>query len=220
MGLSGTEADPYNRPMVRTLTAASMAALILGAGVGCTSGPPPPAGAGESYAETITAHRVEKDRYFREGEGSPIPVGRRAAFAGLRYYPIAPAYKVPANLTPEPSAEPLLIELTNSQGTIERLVRVGTIAFRLDGTPHTLTAFASSADRLERLFVPFGDATNRTETYGGGRYLDLDRTTTGLYNLDFNLAYNPNCVYDDAWVCPLPPPENRLGIPIRAGERM
>ena len=71
-----------------------------------------------------------------------------------------------------------------------------------------------------RLFVPFADQTNGTETYPAGRYLDLTRTATGLYDLDFNRAYHPYCYFNDEYDCPFPPAENRLGIPIRAGERM
>jgi uncharacterized protein (DUF1684 family) len=73
---------------------------------------------------------------------------------------------------------------------------------------------------MRRLFVPFGDLTNGAETYKGGRYLDLDRTPTGLYDLDFNRAYHPYCVYDPSYVCPVPPRENRLTVAIRAGERL
>jgi hypothetical protein len=68
--------------------------------------------------------------------------------------------------------------------------------------------------------VPFGDLTNGTETYKGGRYLDLDRTPTGLYDLDFNRAYHPFCVYDPSYVCPVPPRENRMTVAIKAGERL
>jgi uncharacterized protein (DUF1684 family) len=68
--------------------------------------------------------------------------------------------------------------------------------------------------------VPFGDLTNGEETYKGGRYLELDRTPTGLYDLDFNRAYHPYCVYDISYVCPVPPRENRLTVAIKAGERL
>jgi len=73
---------------------------------------------------------------------------------------------------------------------------------------------------MRRLFVPFGDLTNGNETYPGGRYLDLDRTATGIYDLDFNRAYHPFCVYNSSYDCPYPPRENRLAVPIRAGERL
>ncbi len=71
-----------------------------------------------------------------------------------------------------------------------------------------------------RLFVPFRDLTSGNETYGGGRYLDLDRTSTGLYDLDFNRAYHPYCVYNPEYDCPVPPADNRLAFAVRAGERL
>jgi uncharacterized protein (DUF1684 family) len=83
-----------------------------------------------------------------------------------------------------------------------------------------LSAFAERSSRVEQLWVPFRDLTTGIETYGGGRYLDLERTATGLYDLDFNRAYHPYCVYDTSWVCPYPPSENRLPVAIRAGERL
>ena len=89
--------------------------------------------------------------------------------------------------------------------------------FSVRGESYKLVAFAEN-DSLTRLFVPFGDLTNGGETYRGGRFLDLDRTSTGFYDLDFNKAYNPYCVYNPTYICPLPPRESRLPIPIRAGE--
>ena len=75
------------------------------------------------------------------------------------------------------------------------------------------------------LWLPFADATNGTRTYGGGRYLydtikgaDLGATSDGFI-LDFNFAYNPSCAFDERWSCPLSPPENKLPLPVRAGER-
>jgi hypothetical protein len=99
--------------------------------------------------------------------------------------------------------------------------RVGALQFTLKGEALTLTAFADVDDRqLRRLFVPFGDATNGIETYQGGRYLDLDRTATAVYDLDFNRAYHPFCVFNPAYICPIPPKENRLKVPVRAGEKL
>jgi hypothetical protein len=70
------------------------------------------------------------------------------------------------------------------------------------------------------LFIPFRDATSGQETYGAGRYLDLQENTTGLYELDFNNAYNPYCAYTETYSCPVPPAENTLPIPIPAGEKI
>jgi uncharacterized protein (DUF1684 family) len=83
-----------------------------------------------------------------------------------------------------------------------------------------LRAFAEEGSNGERLFVPFADETSGRETYGAGRYLDLDRTSTGIYVIDFNTAYNPYCAYNPTYDCPVPPKENRLPLPIRAGEKM
>jgi uncharacterized protein (DUF1684 family) len=204
----------------RRFGARVLAVTALSLAVACSSGPPPPATSGLSHGERVEQSRAAKDEAFRLSADSPIPEAERATFTGLNYFPIDAAYNVPASIVEDRSAEPVIIELATSQNTIDRLARVGTITFRLNGTSHSLTAFATEADGLNRLFVPFGDLTNRQETYGGGRYLNLDRTPTGLYDLDFNMAFNPNCVYDVRWTCPLPPPENRLQVAIRAGERM
>jgi uncharacterized protein (DUF1684 family) len=78
------------------------------------------------------------------------------------------------------------------------------------------------------LFVPFRDATSGSDTYGAGRYL-LDtlkgadhggNPRDGTLILDFNMAFHPSCAYDPRWSCPLAPPENRLAVPITAGERL
>ena len=99
--------------------------------------------------------------------------------------------------------------------------KAGKLKFSLHGQAYTLTAFVSAEDTARRrLFVPFRDLTAGLETYAAGRYLDLDRTPTGLYDLDFNLAYQPYCYYDAKYDCPIPPAENRLSVPIRAGERI
>ncbi len=99
--------------------------------------------------------------------------------------------------------------------------RIGKLRFTVKGQPETLTAFVDAAENdMRRLFVPFGDLTNGLETYQGGRYLDLDRTATGIYDLDFNRAYHPFCLYNATYDCPVPPPENRLKIPVRAGEKL
>jgi hypothetical protein len=108
-----------------------------------------------------------------------------------------------------------------SSAATERMRKVGTLGFTLDGAALTLTAFAEEhATDMRRLFVPFTDLTSGSETYKHGRYLDLDRTPTGLYDLDFNRAYHPSCVYNPNYECPVPPKENHLAVAVRAGERL
>ena len=179
----------------------------------CTSAP-------QTYEQQIAAFRTEKDDAFRSGSDSPIPEAQRASFAGLRYFDIDARYRVPAALVQSEQSSQI-IEMDTTAGNRDRFRVIGKLEFTLNGQKHALTAFVQeNAPDARRLFVPFGDTTNRKETYGGGRYLDLSRTSTGLYDLDFNRAYNPFCVYDVRYECPLPPRENRLPIEIRAGEIM
>ena len=201
-------------------------ALLLGMTGACNSGPQPSNDA--SAGQSVQAWRSAKDEMFksdadRDGDGqpdSPLLPEDRAKFTGLPYYPIDPAYQMPAVLK-ENRAPRLIIELPTSSTELRKMQRVGTLTFTVKGTTLTLTAFADEgANPITRLFVPFGDLTSGTETYKGGRYLELDRTSTTIYDLDFNRAYHPFCVFNAAYVCPVPPQENRLPVAIQAGERL
>jgi uncharacterized protein len=204
--------------MNRLLILVSLIGLVGGIAA-CTSGPPPVDD--RPYEAHIQAYRTEKDAAFRSSGDSPIPEASRASFPGLVYFPVDARYRVPALLTTTPVNPPVIIELQMSSATTERMRKVGTLGFTIEGTPLTLTAFAEErATDMRRLFVPFTDLTSGAETYKHGRYLDLDRTTTGLYDLDFNRAYHPSCVYNPTYECPVPPKENHLSVAIRAGERL
>jgi len=192
--------------------------LAFAAGA-CSSGPGPANSA--SSDQDIATSRAEKDAYFRTNKDSPIPEAERATFPGLVYYPIDPAYHLPASLTQDPSGTPVIIELQMSQNDREKMRRVGTLTFTLGDSTYKLTVFTELTDRkIDHLFLPFADLTSGSETYKGGRFLNLTRTTTGLYDLDFNRAYHPFCVYNVSWDCPVPPKENHLPVAIRAGERL
>jgi uncharacterized protein len=178
----------------------------------CSSAPP-------SYPDEIAQWRVEKDDFMRASDESPVPLDKRASFAPLPYFAVDEGYRVPAALKPSEGRD--VIEMSTSDGETRKMRTIGTLEFTVKGQPQSLTAFASIEDTaLERLFVPFGDLTNGAETYQGGRYLDLDRTATNIYDLDFNRAYHPFCVFNPAFICPIPPKENRLKVPIRAGEKL
>ena len=97
--------------------------------------------------------------------------------------------------------------------------RVGGLEFTLQGQQLTLAAFVEEGQALESLFVPFADKTTGTETYSAGRYLDITPTRTGLYEVNFNKAYNPSCAYNERYECPYPPASNRLSVFVRAGEK-
>ena len=188
--------------------------------LGCSSGPPAPEAG--PYEKQIQDGRTSKDAMFKtDAQESPIPVAERATFTGLAYYPIDPAYRVPALLKEDRSGPRLVIERQTSTTVPRRMRRVGTLAFTFQAAPYTLLAFVDEdATDMDRLFVPFADLTSGHETYGGGRYIELDRTPTGFYDLDFNRAYHPYCLYSPTFECPVPPKENRLPVAIHAGEKL
>lgn len=173
----------------------------------------------EDYPTKIATIRANKDASFKSDPDSPIPADKKNSLLPLAYFPIDESYAVPASL--EPSADRSRIEVPTSIGKIRTLERLGTLKFSLKGQSLRLTAFhdlESTNDR--RLFVPFSDLTSGAETYPAGRYMELDPTPTGIYVVDFNIAYHPYCYYSPEYDCPYPPKENRLTIPIRAGEKM
>jgi uncharacterized protein (DUF1684 family) len=187
------------------------------AAAACSSGPSPPDET--SYVQRIDAERAEKEQMFRESAESPIPPGKHGEFLPLSYFPIDASYAAPAVL--KLSEDRPVFEMPTSTGKMRKMERVGVLEFTLGGGLQSLGAFVEAGTRrVTRLFVPFSDLTSGTETYPAGRYLDLDPTGTGLYEIDFNRAYNPYCAYNESYDCPYPPPSNRLKIPIRAGERM
>jgi len=205
---------------MRSRNAIAAAAIVSAVFVGAcapASGPMDP----QAYAKALQADRTAKDASFRTSSDSPIPAEQRAAFTGLAYYAIDDRYRVPARLQREDTNPPKIIEMDTSTHRREKMRRVGTLQFSLDGVGYTLGAFVEAdAPDVDKLFVPFSDLTSGTETYHGGRFLDLSRTATGLYDLDFNRAYHPLCLYNSDYECPIPPIENRLPVAIRAGERL
>lgn len=171
------------------------------------------------YLDSVNGWHSTKDEFMRRSDDSPIPPERRASFPPLSYFPVEPEYRVPAFLTVARGED--VIEIPTSRGERRKHQRVGKLSFSLKGQLLTLTAFVEvGQEDLRHLFVPFGDLSNGTETYPGGRYLELERTATGIYDLDFNRAFHPFCYYNPTYDCPYPPRENRLPIPVRAGERM
>jgi uncharacterized protein (DUF1684 family) len=193
---------------MRNATAAGLVLLTIA----CTAKEVP-------YLDAETARRATYDQFMQRSADSPIPPERRASFPPLSYFPVEPEYRVPAMLAV--ARTDAVLEIPTSRGERRPHQRVGKLSFTLKGQLLTLTAFVEVGQQdLRHLFVPFGDLTNGTETYPGGRYLDLQRTATGIYDLDFNRAYHPYCYYNPAYDCPYPPRENRLQIPVRAGERM
>jgi uncharacterized protein len=172
----------------------------------------------DRFEQDLTELRQEKDRFFKSDPDSPIPPEHRVAFKGLNYYPPERSYKVPTRLERFDKPEPIFI--TTSTGSRQSYIKYGMFEFEIKGTSLRLIVYKSAEDPFARsLFVPFSDETSGSETYGSGRYLDLEEQGGDDYELDFNMAYNPYCAYNHQYTCPIPPKQNRLPIKILAGER-
>jgi len=174
------------------------------------------------YVGAVEGFRAEKDAFFRSAPGSPIPLAERDDFTGLPYYPVDVDLVFEGlSLEPYTGAEPSNFQIPTSDGRLRPARRAGIFTFELEGAPRRLTAYELEGAHSDgRLFLPFLDATSGSETYGAGRYLDLEPDDDGTYAIDFNLAYHPSCVYAPDSSCPLTPAENRLPVRVEAGERL
>lgn len=172
------------------------------------------------WKELLKMEREQKDTFFSIHPQSPIPVEERGEFEGLDYYPPDPDYRFELELHEHPEKEKIKMSYTN--GEEKEFLRWGEFRFKISGQQQVLQAYKSESEE-ERLFIPFRDETSGKETYGAGRYLDLEpqknQTRQRKWILDFNRAYNPWCAYNKKYTCPFVPPENWLKVPIHAGEK-
>ncbi len=163
--------------------------------------------------DALTRHREHKDEFFQHSPQSPLPHERRHGFGGLSYYEPNPDLVFTLPVDGDVEGE---LDVQTSDGQVRRYRRVGRVTFDVDGEPAELTLYSTGHHGY---FVPFRDKTSGQETYGAGRYLELEPNEDGTVTIDFNYAYNPFCAYDEAYSCPLPPIENWLRVPIEAGEK-
>lgn len=161
----------------------------------------------------LEEHRAGKDEFFAGSHHSPLPPEDRANFEGLLYFDADE--RLVFTLDPVP-ADGAVIRVQTSDGQERQYRRAATVTFEVDGEQVRLTLYSTEHPGY---FIPFRDKTSGRETYGAGRYLDIDPNEDGTVTIDFNLAYNPYCAYNEAYSCPLPPVENWLQVPIEAGEK-
>src|SRR5690606_33881528 len=136
-------------------------------------------------------------------------------FTGLEYFPTNLEWRKVARFEPWPA--PRTAKIINILGMTEEMTSPGELVFEHDGSTYRLTALAEPGDA--EWFVMIADGTSGKTTYGAGRYLYVDPPVDGRVVLDFNKAYNPPCAFTALATCPLPPPANRLGIAVTAGEK-
>lgn len=160
----------------------------------------------------LLEHRKGKDDFFGTDHHSPLEPGDQKTFSGLAYFEPNPGLAF--TLMPEP-ADGGVIKVQTSDGQEREYRREATVSFEVNSESTRLTLYSTGHPGY---FVPFRDKTSGADTYGAGRYLDVDPNDDGTVTIDFNLAYNPYCAYNEAYSCPLPPVENWLQVPIEAGE--
>jgi uncharacterized protein (DUF1684 family) len=170
--------------------------------------------------QQILKHRVEQDQDMRS-KTSPLEKRDRRKFKGLHYFPIDLHYRVQGKFVR--NAAPILLKMKTTTSRLPEYLVYGEVQFELEGNLMKLQVYQSPEISSRKgyedyLFIPFTDDTNGNETYEGGRYLDFKIPEGEDVVLDFNLCYNPYCSYNHNYSCPVPPAENHLPIPIKAGE--
>jgi uncharacterized protein len=162
----------------------------------------------------LTDFRREKDEFFGYHPQSPLTPEQKHRFTGLQYFPENEALRL------EVQAELLFdqqsMQMQTSTGGVQTYVRHARFKFQVDGQEAELTIYQNE----NGYFLPFVDSLAGKETYPAGRYLEPESLPGNRFLVDFNLAYNPYCAYNEMWSCPITPAENRLKVPIRAGEKL
>ena len=171
------------------------------------------------YRGDITQRRESTDRFMRFSVDSPILEAEKAQFMKLDYFPVDKRYRVKGTL--ELIDDTPVFALATTGDTEDLFERYAWTRFKLLGVTYLMLVLRSLDTNVSNnLFLAFYDETNGDETYFGGRYINLYAEGDLTVTIDFNRAYNPYCVYDPSYICPIPPGENKLPVRIEAGERM
>ena len=169
------------------------------------------------YNNDLTPFQREINDFFKDASVSPLKKRDLKNFRGLDFFTYDSTYLVTAKLTKTPKEKPFMM-LTTTDMVVE-YIKYGTVSFELLDNQYSLDIYKNLEDPNERdnLFLPFLDDTNGNESYGGGRYINLDIAQVDNLIIDFNSAFNPYCVYDEKYSCPIVPRENYLPLEIKAG---
>ena len=169
----------------------------------------------EDYVTLIEKHREEQRIFLKDSDESPFNQFN-ISFNGLNYFKPNPEFNIKADIVPFTNKQ--LISLATSTGEKEDYLKFGKATFTINNESVELVLL-QPLNKQNILFIAFTDATSAEETYGAGRYIDLDYNGESRMMIDFNKAYNPYCAFVDDYSCPLPLPENNLTVSILAGEK-
>ncbi|MBN2789861.1 MAG: DUF1684 domain-containing protein [Candidatus Delongbacteria bacterium] len=171
------------------------------------------------YNNKLQNDRIAKNTYLKNEINSPIPEEERGGFKGLNYFPVDGKFRFELELIEFPDKIEIIIK--DSKGNDRHFIKFGKFKFKIDDIENQLIAYKSDVNDT-RLFIPYKDKTTAIDSYGAGRYLDLEEEHDKVgekWILDFNLAYNPWCAYNSKYSCPLVPDENVLNVAVTAGEK-
>lgn len=157
---------------------------------------------------------------FKDASKSPLKKKDLKRFKSLDFYKYDSIYRVEARLKLTPDSKWFKMKTTTNEESDERIY--GILSFELKGKAYQLNVYQgkelmTTEGYEDYLFLPFLDDTNGSESYGGGRYIDLRIPTGDTMVIDFNTAYNPYCAYNEKYSCPIVPRENYLSLKVEAG---
>jgi len=158
--------------------------------------------------------RTEKDEFFGHHPQSPLSPEQKSNFNGLKYFPENESLRLEVEAGLLNDDQPIQMQTTT--GGSQVYFRHAKFKFAVDGQETELTIYKADYG----YFLPFVDSLAGEETYPAGRYLEPEELPGNRFLVDFNIAYNPYCAYNDMWSCPITPAENRIKVPIRAGEKV
>lgn len=170
--------------------------------------------------DSVVAFQKQINSEYKDDKESPLLEKDLKKFKTLDFYPINENFFVVAKFVRTPDEKPFEMPTTTERKPV--YVKYGEAHFSIDGKNFKLNIYQSQdLKKIEKyknsLFLPFTDLTSGVESYGGGRYVDLQIPDGDLISIDFNTAYNPYCAYNHKYSCPIPPQENDLTIEIKAG---
>ena len=170
--------------------------------------------------DSVIQFQKNMNEHYADTAKSPLKKKDVAVFKELEFFPINEKYFVTAKFIRTKKEKPFEMKTTTSRKPI--YVKYGELHFEIDGIPCLLNVyqnveFSKKPGYKNSLFLPFTDYTSGVESYGGGRYIDLEIQKGKIWTIDFNQAYNPYCAYNEVYSCPIVPQENDLKVEIKAG---
>ena len=170
-------------------------------------------------AETIEWQKSQNEK-FKDTEKSPLTEKGLEKFDHLEFFDYNSKYVIKAKLTYTPFSSPFKMKTTTDR--LPEYKKFAIASFELDGVKCELSLYQNTELITKKgyenyLFIPYNDLTNGSGSYGGGRYIDVEKSGSDDIIINFNKSYNPYCAYNPKYSCPIPPRENTLNVKIKAG---